>query len=196
MNTPNKLTLARVLMVPIFVLLFYWRFPYHYLASLGVFVAASITDAIDGKLARASNQITNFGKFLDPLADKILVMAALACFLEKQQEIISIAAFLLILTREFMVSALRLVVANKGTVVPASFAGKLKTAFTMVAIITALAYMSFRYDFGAFGLEMAGKSDIYCFIGLQVLFWIATILTVWSGIEYLMAYWKDIDPNQ
>ena len=194
MNTPNKLTLLRVLLVPLFVLLFYWQFPAHYFAAALVFVAAAITDAVDGHLARKNNLVTDFGKFLDPLADKVLVVTALACFLQQQK--VSIVVFLLIIAREFMVSALRLVVANKGTVVPASFAGKLKTAFTMIALITAMVYWSFRLDFNAFGLHLPEMVYTVSEIVLAVLFWIAAILTVWSGAEYLKAYWKDINPNQ
>lgn len=194
MNTPNKLTLLRVILVPAFVLLFYLEFPAHYLVATLVFVAAAITDAVDGHLARKNHQITDFGKFLDPLADKVLVVAALACFLQQQK--LNIAAFLLIVTREFMVSALRLVVAGKGTVVPAGFAGKLKTAFTMIALITAMVYWSFRLDFNAFGLNIPAAVSSGAEIFLAVLFWIATVLTVWSGAEYLVHYWKDINPNQ
>ena len=194
MNTPNKLTLARVLMVPLFVLFFYWSFPAHYFAATLVFVIAAITDAIDGKLARKRNQVTDFGKFLDPLADKVLVVTALACLLERQK--LNIVVFLLIVTREFMVSALRLVVAGKGTVVPAGFAGKLKTAFTMIALITAMVYWSFRLDFSSFGLNIPQGVYTGAEIFLQVLFWIAAALTVWSGTQYLVHYWKDINPNQ
>ncbi|MBR6107424.1 MAG: CDP-diacylglycerol--glycerol-3-phosphate 3-phosphatidyltransferase [Oscillospiraceae bacterium] len=193
MNTPNKLTLLRVLLVPVFVLFFYWSIPGHYLIATVVFVAASITDAVDGHLARKNHQITDFGKFLDPLADKVLVIAALSCLLQQQK--VNIIAFLLIVSREFMVSALRLVVAGKGTVVPAGFAGKLKTAFTMIALIAALVYWSFRLDFHAFGLSIPGAVYTGAEIVIQVLFWIATLLTVWSGTEYLVHYWKDIDPN-
>ena len=194
MNTPNKLTLLRVLLVPLFVLLFYLQFPAHYLIATLVFVAAAITDAVDGHLARKNNLVTDFGKFLDPLADKVLVVTALACFLQQQK--VNIVVFLLIIAREFMVSALRLVVANKGTVVPASFAGKLKTAFTMIALITAMVYWSFRLDFNAFGLQLPELVYTVSEIVLAVLFWIAAALTVWSGAEYLKAYWKDINPNQ
>lgn len=192
MNTPNKLTLLRVLLVPVFVLLFYVQFPAHYLLATLVFVAAAITDAVDGHLARKHHLVTDFGKFLDPLADKVLVVTALSCFLQQQK--VNIVAFLLIVSREFMVSALRLVVANKGTVVAASFAGKLKTAFTMVALIAAQVYWSFRLDFDAFGLALPDIAYTVLEIVLQVLFWIAAVLTVWSGIEYLKAYWKDINP--
>ncbi len=194
MNTPNKLTLLRVILVPVFVLFFYLNIPAHYLIAALVFVAAAITDAVDGHLARKNHQITDFGKFLDPLADKVLVVAALSCFLQQQK--LNIIAFLLIVTREFMVSALRLVVAGKGTVVPAGFAGKLKTAFTMIALITAMVYWSFRLDFNAFGLNIPAGVYTGAEIFLSLLFWIATVLTVWSGAEYLVHYWKDINPNQ
>lgn len=194
MNTPNKLTLLRVLLVPLFVLLFYWQFPAHYFLATLVFVAASVTDAVDGHLARKHNQITDFGKFLDPLADKVLVVTALACFLQQQK--LNIVVFLLIVSREFMVSALRLVVANKGTVVPASFAGKLKTAFTMIALITAMVYWSFVLDFNAFGLHLPEIVYTVSEIVLAVLYWIAAAMTVWSGAEYLKAFWNDINPNQ
>lgn len=194
MNTPNKLTLLRVLLVPLFVLLFYWQFPAHYFLATLVFVAAAITDAVDGHLARKHHLITDFGKFLDPLADKVLVVTALACFLQQQK--VNIVVFLLIVSREFMVSALRLVVANKGTVVPASFAGKLKTAFTMIALITAMVYWSFVLDFNAFGLNLPEVVYTAAEIVLAVLYWIAAAMTVWSGAEYLKAYWNDINPNQ
>ncbi len=193
MNLPNKLTLARVFMVPLFVLLFYWDFPAHYLAATLVFVIASVTDAVDGHLARKYKLVTDFGKFLDPLADKVLVMTAFACLLERQY--LNIVVFLLIMVREFMVSALRLVVAGKGTVVPAGFSGKLKTAFTMVALIAYMVYLSFCKDFGSFGLSLPDAVYRWTEFGLQGLFWIAAALTVWSGGEYLMAYRKDIDPR-
>ena len=191
MNTPNKLTLIRVLLVPIFVICFYVEFPAHYFAAMWVFVAASVTDAVDGRLARKYNQITDFGKFLDPLADKILVVVAMACLTHIHK--INIIVFLLVLAREFMVSALRLVVAEKGTVVPAGFAGKLKTAFTMVATVAALLYWSLRLDFG---LMDAGYESLASGIEtvLTILFWIAAFLTVWSGTEYLTANWKHINP--
>lgn len=193
MNTPNKLTLLRVFLVPVFVICFYVPFPAHMLAAAIVFVAASVTDAIDGHLARKLGLVTDFGKFLDPLADKVLVVTALACLLQRQY--LNIVVFLLIVAREFMVSALRLVVAGKGTVVPADLAGKLKTAFTMTAIVAQLFYLSFRDDFDAFGLQ-AQNVFTGIEIALDVLFWIAAGLTVLSGIRYLTHYWKDIDPNQ
>ena len=194
MNLPNKLTLLRVILVPVFVLCFYLPFPGHYLLATLVFVGASVTDAVDGHMARKYHLVTDFGKFLDPLADKVLVVTALACFLERQW--LNIVVFLLIVAREFMVSALRLVVSNKGTVMAAGFAGKLKTAFTMVAIIAQLCYVSFREDFHAFSLQLPQGVYTGIEIFLQVLFWVAAALTVYSGAVYLKQHWGDIDPNQ
>lgn len=134
MNLPNKLTVLRVILIPfflLFVLLF--QIPHHMVFALIVFAAASITDWFDGKIARKHNLVTTFGKFLDPLADKLLVMTALICFTFERW--IDPVAVVLILAREFMVTGLRLVVASEGVVVAAGIWGKLKTAFTMVALI-------------------------------------------------------------
>ena len=151
MNTPNKLTVMRVVLVPLFMFLILADFiPFNILWAGAVFAAASITDLIDGKMARKYGLVTNFGKFLDPIADKILVMAALLCFAAKGW--IDIVAVFIILTREFVVSGLRLVVAGEGVVVPAGIWGKLKTACTMAAfgIIMAIEFFLvqiFKIDF-------------------------------------------------
>lgn len=195
MNLPNKLTVLRVVLVPIFVLLFYVEaIPFHNLLAMVVFVAASITDALDGHLARKHNLVTNFGKFLDPLADKVLVMTALACFVDDQ--LMGAVPFLIIMTREFMVSGLRLVVANSGVVVPAGFLGKLKTAFTMTVIIAILVNLSFIHDFDYFGFDFPDLATKIIDIVLQCLIWVSTVLTVISGVTYLKAYWKFINPEE
>ncbi len=178
MNLPNKLTLMRVVLVPFFVFFFLYEW---YVPALIVFAVASITDALDGHIARKHNLITNFGKFLDPLADKVLVISALTCFVEK--DFISCVPLIIIIAREFMVSGLRLVVADGGVVVPAGIWGKLKTAFTMVTIVIVLIFASIGFS--------SSLSNII----IQVLIWISTILTVISGADYLKAYWKHIDPN-
>ena len=167
--------------------------PCHYLLAMIVFIAASITDALDGHLARKHNLVTNFGKFLDPLADKVLVMTALACFVDNQM--IGVIPFLIIMMREFMVSGLRLVAANSGTVIAAGFWGKLKTAFTMVTIIAILVYLSFSGDFNSFSLACADTIDRVCGWILTGLVWISAGLTVISGWIYLRGYWKFIDPE-
>ena len=194
MNLPNKLTLMRVLLIPVFLVFFLIPgIPCHYLLAMIVFIAASVTDALDGYLARKHNLVTNFGKFLDPLADKVLVMTALACFVDNQM--IGVIPFLIIMMREFMVSGLRLVAANSGTVIAAGFWGKLKTAFTMVTIIAILVYLSFSGDFNSFSLACADTIDRVCSWILTGLVWISAGLTVISGWIYLRGYWKFIDPE-
>ena len=194
MNLPNKLTLMRVLLIPVFLVFFLIPgIPCHYLLAMIVFIAASITDALDGHLARKHNLVTNFGKFLDPLADKVLVMTALACFVDNQMS--GVIPFLIIMMREFMVSGLRLVAANSGTVIAAGFWGKLKTAFTMVTIIAILVYLSFSGDFNSFSLACADTIDRVCDWSLTGLVWISAGLTVISGWIYLRGYWKFIDPE-
>ena len=124
MNLPNKLTLMRVFLIPFFLLFMYLNLPFHFLLALVIFGIASITDALDGKIARSRNLVTNFGKFLDPLADKVLVIAALAVFVEFKEVNMSAIPFIIITAREFMVSGLRLLAANSGIVVAAGIWGK------------------------------------------------------------------------
>ena len=194
MNLPNKLTLLRVFLIPFFLVCMYVRFPFHYLAALAIFSAASITDALDGKIARSRNLVTNFGKFLDPLADKVLVLAALAVFVEIPDIRIGAIPLIIISAREFMVSGLRLLAANSGVVVAAGIWGKLKTEFTMVAIITALVWLSacddFNFDFPQAFVDIV---DIWL---IPALMWISTVLTVISGAIYLKGYWNLIDTDK
>ena len=173
MNLPNKLTVLRVILIPfflLFVLLF--KIPHHMVFALIVFAAASITDWFDGKIARKHNLVTTFGKFLDPLADKLLVMTALICFTFERW--IDPVAVVLILAREFMVTGLRLVVASEGVVVAAGIWGKLKTE--------------------------KGSPDFTwgtpIFLVNEILIWIAVVLTVISGAVYLKGYWKYIDSGK
>ena len=156
--------------------------PYNIYIALGVFALASITDWFDGKLARKHNLVTTFGKFLDPLADKMLVMSALCCF--TYLDWIDPAAVVIILAREFMVSGLRLVVANEGVVVAAGIWGKLKTAFTMFALIAVM----FLVGYSGFDKDI--------FIINEILIWISAVLTVISGGIYLKGYWSYIDSSK
>ena len=186
MNLPNKLTLMRVILVPFFVFFLLTDFvPFSKIIALAIFIAASITDALDGHIARSRNLVTTFGKFLDPLADKVLVIAALVCFCELG--IVGSVPLLIIITRGFMVSGLRLVTANEGVVVAAGIWGKLKTAFTMVAEVVILLGLCFNFTD-----NMAEIANIV----YQVLIWIATALTVISGGVYLKGYWKYIDASK
>ncbi len=194
MNLPNKLTLLRVILVPFFLLFMYLDMPFNFAIALVVFAAASITDAMDGHIARKHNLVTNFGKFLDPLADKVLVMAALAVFVEMPDINMGAVPFIIITAREFMVSGLRLLAAGEGTVVAAGMWGKLKTAFTMVTIIAILLWLSITNDF-SFDIAK-GIADAVNNIAIPVLVWISTALTVISGCVYLKGYWHLIDSDK
>lgn len=191
MNLPNKLTVMRVVMVPFFVaFMLIGAIPYNYLWALLVFAAASITDMLDGKIARKYNLITNFGKFLDPLADKILVASALICFVQLGWCSAWVTA--LILAREFVVSGVRLVAASsdKKVVIAAGMLGKMKTAMTMV-VICVIIFMWILVQFGAItpeGFPIQLISDI--------LMYIAAALTVASGVQYLYDYREFIDPTK
>ncbi len=188
MNLANKLTIIRVLLIPVFLFaLFFKEIPANYLIALAIFALASATDALDGKIARKYNMITDFGKFLDPLADKALVMAAIVAFVELG--FVTSIPVIIILTREFMVTSLRLV-ANKtgGKVIAAGFMGKLKTAFTMIAIVIILMLQ------GLVDIGIAIPFSVYLID--TILIWIATVLTAISGIQYLWDYRSFIDPKK
>ncbi len=187
MNLPNRLTMARIVMVPLFMLCFLWNFPFHYLVSGLVFGAAALTDMFDGKIARARNLITNLGKFLDPIADKMLTTAAFIglCAIGKM----SPWALLLILTREFAVTSVRLMAATDGTVIAANYWGKLKTVMQFVAILVSVAALEFstwqQGILSAFALPAAVYS-VPLIVG-EVLVWVSAVLTVLSGVEYVWA---------
>lgn len=195
MNLPNKLTVLRAILIPVFLFFMYADFiPFNFTIALFVFVAASLTDAFDGHIARKYNLVTDFGKFLDPLADKALVIAALAVFVEFGT--MGAVPFFIIIAREFMVSGLRLVTADKGVVVAAGFWGKLKTAFTMAAIILILLVCSLSGDFDWFGFEPSVDFvfGVNCVMTASI--WISVVLTVISGLVYLKGYWKYIDSDK
>ena len=194
MNLPNKLTLLRVILIPFFLLFMYIDFPFHYAVALVIFAAASITDALDGKIARKRGLFTNFGKFLDPLADKVLVIAALTVFVDLNDVNMGAIPLIIITAREFMVSGLRLLAADSGVVVAAGIWGKLKTAFTMVAIVAILFWLSLCGDFSLSLSDSLVKAVDN--VVIPILIWISTILTVVSGAVYLKGYWHLIDSDK
>jgi CDP-diacylglycerol--glycerol-3-phosphate 3-phosphatidyltransferase len=183
-NTPNKLTLLRVALVPVFIFFLMADFvPWHNLFALIVFIGASLTDLFDGYLARKNGQVTTFGKFLDPLADKILVLSALICFIEMGYA--SSVAIVIIIAREFMVTSLRLVaVSSSGTVIAAGKLGKLKTVISMISIIAILAVSAFLE---IFLLELPAGILL---TGAHILIWITAAITVISGVEYMVKNWR------
>ena len=171
MNTPNKLTCLRVIMIPFFV--FFMLTDVAGSASkwiaLVIFIIASLTDTLDGYLARRDNLVTNFGKFMDPLADKLLVCAALSCFVETGK--LYAWLVIIIISREFVISGFRLIASDNGIVIAASYWGKFKTVSQMIMIILLIA-------------DLGGIFDI-----LETIFiYLALILTVVSLIDYL---WKN-----
>ena len=136
MNLPNKLTLLRIILIPFFMGVLYMGFPGANWVALAIFIVASFTDLLDGKIARKYNLVTDFGKFADPLADKMLTTAAMLWFVENGQ--MCAWALLIVLIREFAVSGLRMIASDKGRVIAAGWSGKVKTASTMVCIILML----------------------------------------------------------
>ena len=188
MNLPNKLTVIRILLAPIFLLLLLWDFPFHNLAAGLVFGAAALTDMFDGKIARSRRLITNLGKFLDPLADKMLTTAAFLGFLAVGR--LDVWAVMIILTREFMVTSVRLVAAKDGTVIAASFAGKAKTVAQFASIIymlAALEFCSWEHTLLAGAAVPGWLYDVLPLAG-RVLIWVSVVLTVISGFQYVWAY--------
>lgn len=188
MNLPNKLTLARCVMVPVFLAALLWEFPWHYTAALVLFAAASLTDLFDGRIARSRGLVTNLGKFLDPLADKALTTAAFLGFMTKRPGAALCWAVALILFREFMVTSVRLLAAKDGVVVAASMAGKMKTVMQMAAILYMLAAMQI-----AELVSNAVLSRVLLAVG-DGLIWVSAVLTVISGIQYvwnLRHYFKE-----
>ena len=169
MNTANKITMIRVVLVPIFMVLFMIDNVMCHYAALGVFVLASITDAIDGHVARKYNQVTTFGKFVDPLADKVLTTAAFLILMYYDR--MSVWALMIVLVREFAVAGIRLVAA--------SMWGKLKTVTQMVAIIVAMLLLPIQNTF--LGVHPKLISDI--------LIWISVVFTIISGVDYIAKNW-------
>ena len=174
MNTANKLTFLRIILIPIYLVLFLADFPAHFYYAVIVYMIACITDFIDGKLARSRDQVTSFGKFADPLADKILVTASLLCLMQAGR--IGMIPILIVLIREFAVTGLRAAIAIEGTVFAAGRSGKLKTLLQMVCII----YLHFEIAAG----NVTRLGDI--------LVWVMVAITVISGVIYFYANRKSI----
>ena len=172
MTTASKITLARVALIPIYMWMMYmsggvagpWMF-----GALGVFVFASATDFVDGYIARHYNQVSDFGKFLDPLADKLLTLAAMCMFCEWGT--FPAWALMLVLTREFAVSGLRMVAGPKGKVIAAGKSGKFKTASTMIGLCFWMAFP---------GVALIGT----------IVMWVIVITTIYSGVEYFIQNWN------
>lgn len=167
MNLPNKLTILRILLIPVFILVLMTG---HYYVSAIIFIVASATDALDGYIARKYNLVTNFGKIMDPLADKLLVISALICLVELGD--VAGWMVIVILAREFVVTGLRTVAAAEGVVIAAGWSGKLKTVLQMIAIPAILLQ---NWPFYMIGVPFA-----------SIMLWASVIMTIISGAEYVI----------
>lgn len=165
MTTASKLTILRVVMIPLFMAAMLLGYQW---IALALFILASLTDLLDGYIARHRNQVSDFGKFLDPLADKLLVFSAMLIFLQWNR--MPAWAVMIVLTREFAVSGLRMVAASKGLVLAAAWSGKVKTAVTMAGLCVMIVFSIRGFD--------------------QVVTWLIVITTLYSGGEYFMKNWR------
>ena len=206
-NLPNKLTLLRIILVPAVVATILIEFPFHMTVAGLLFGAAAITDALDGNIARKNNLITDFGKFADPLADKILIISVLICFLKIG--LCGTVPIIIIIFREFAITSMRLVASAKGKVVAANMLGKVKTVAQMIAIIAIFLmqttmdiistvsplghtipirfFINKMYVYANYSLydSLANIFNIFNIIG-QSMIWIVAIITVISGIKYIV----------
>ena len=177
MTTASKITLVRVVLIPVFMvfLILSANDPTLRWAALGVFALASLSDFIDGQIARRCNQVTDFGKFLDPLADKLLVTSCLIIFVG-QGRMLDWIVFIVV-AREFAISGLRMVAANNGKVIAAGWSGKIKTASTMVGLLLMMA--------------LPGKPTLDLIVSIIIL-----VTTIYSGVEYFVKNWHILLPKK
>jgi len=182
MNLPNILTLSRIIMIPVFVIIFYLPLQWSYFVSAAIFALAAGTDWLDGYLARRLDQTTPFGAFLDPVADKLMVAVALTVLIEAHSSVILTIPAMVIIGREIVISALREWMAEIGSraSVAVSYIGKVKTTAQMVSITLLLAYP---------------VGETWTWLGLALLY-IAAVLTLWSMVLYLKAAWPDLFPHK
>jgi len=184
MTTANKLTILRILLIPVMIIVLYidalvidtefLNMTVQQIIFAGLFILASLTDFLDGYIARKYNQITTFGKFLDPIADKVLVFTALLYLMVQMPDRVAIWGVMVIIVREFLVTGVRLIAVEHGKVIAASHLGKYKTLTTMLAIIMFL--------FNDFGLTLIHPNLVWV---TNIVYYIAIFFTVWSGFDYL-----------
>lgn len=181
MNLPNKITMFRVVLIPFFVFfMLATKIPNHNWIAVAVFIVASLTDTLDGYIARKYNLVSNFGKFMDPLADKLLVSSALICFVALPGNPMPAWAVIIIISREFIISGFRLVASDAGTVIAASYWGKVKTVVQMLMSILLI-------------INWNGKViDIMEYVFIYA----AVVLTVISLVDYLCKNWKVMNDGQ
>ena len=207
MNLPNKLTVLRMCLVPIILIVGFipahglW----HYISCVicaALFIGASITDMLDGKIARRDNLITDFGKFMDPVADKFMVIGAMFVLLYKfsNLSLVLTISLIIVVFRELAVTSMRLVVSTgQNIVVAANYLGKIKTVSQIVAVSTVFLEPVLQYVLKVIieavtGDKLFWRTDIVPLSWLTILF--SLVMTVWSGLNYILAYWKYLDPEK
>ena len=182
MNLANKLTMLRIFLVPVFLIfLVATEIPYGSVIATAIFIIASLTDQLDGYIARSRNQITNFGKFMDPLADKLLVTTALICLVDLQ--LVPSWAAVIIIAREFAVSGLRTLAASEGKVIAASWWGKIKTVTQIIAIVSLLLKVNLTQIIEA-NINVHPALNSFFKIEPAIMLIIAVVMTIISGIDY------------
>lgn len=191
LNVPNRLTIARMIIAPVFLALILWEsLPHRYLIACLVFSIASVTDALDGKIARSQGIVTNFGKLLDPIADKVLTTGALLAFMSLG--LCNIWIVMIVLTREFTIASIRMIAAAGGVVIPANIWGKIKTVSQMVFTILIMLLGEAYYMIELRLPDLYSKLPALSLISNGLL-WITAILTVLSGVIYIKDSIKVID---
>ncbi len=181
MNLPNKITIFRMFIAPIFLAVYLAGIPHRFLLSALIFALGAITDALDGRIARKNNIVTNFGKLLDPIADKMLVTAGLLAFMK--DGLCSIWIVMIILTRDFAVTSIRMIAASQNVVIPANIGGKIKTVMQMVSFIVVMLLCELTNVY-KLGLNMGLISNI--------LLGVTAAVAVVSGLIYIINGWKII----
>jgi len=207
MNLPNKLTVMRICLVPLILIvgMLPARGLWHYISCVicaALFIVASVTDMLDGKIARRDNLITDFGKFLDPIADKFMVIGAMFVLLYKfdNLRLIMIFTLLIVVFRELAVTSMRLVVSTgKSIVIAANYLGKIKTVSQIVAVSTVLLepvvqFIAKLIMEAVTGDKLVWRTDIVPLSWATLLF--CVVMTVWSGVNYITSYWKYLDPEK
>jgi CDP-diacylglycerol--glycerol-3-phosphate 3-phosphatidyltransferase len=187
MNMPNKLTLTRVILAPIFMGFFLVDSFYMRIVGLGLFVIAALTDLADGYYARKYGITTGFGKFMDPLADKVLVSSALVSFIALGY--VSAWPVILIIGREFFITGLRLLAAYRGVVIPPSFGAKTKTFMQMIVVAIIMAYISLDTTLEHFNPQALPLIHFDYHLYFDLMLWLTTAITVWTGVDYMIKYW-------
>ncbi|HVP07195.1 MAG TPA: CDP-diacylglycerol--glycerol-3-phosphate 3-phosphatidyltransferase [Candidatus Acidoferrum sp.] len=186
MNTPNKLTLLRIVLAPVFMILFVTDNYYLRMSALVLFVIAALTDLADGFIARKYNVITGFGKFMDPLADKILVSSALVSFVSLHY--VSPLPAVLIIGREFSITGLRLLAAYRGVIIPPTWWAKVKTFLQLSAVGVVMGYISLIDTLSYFRSGLLPFFQFDYLFWFNMLLWLTAAVTIWTGIDYVVKY--------